>query len=382
MMVMPLGPDFARALAIPSSQLGYIAGAYTAAAAVAGVATSLFLDRFGRRGALTVAMLGLALGTAAGAFARGLPSLLAARVLAGLFGGPATSLSFSIVADVVPAPRRGKAMGTVMGAFAIASIAGVPAGLELSQRGGWRLPFFAVAGAGLVVTALAATRLPPLVGHLAAHGGAGPPPFARLLRQPVVLLAWATTALAMMGGFILIPNISAYVQHNLGYPRARLDLLYLAGGVVSFFATRAAGRLVDRYGSFRVGSLGAAALAVTVWVGFAAVRPDVPVIAVFVAFFLAMALRNVAWRTMTNKVPAPAERARFMSIDSSVSHLAAATGAFVSARMLSERPDHGLDGLPWVAAVQIGLTALLPLLLWAVERRVAGTGDALLRRQR
>jgi hypothetical protein len=31
-MVMPMGPDFAAALHIPSSSLGYIGGAYTAAA--------------------------------------------------------------------------------------------------------------------------------------------------------------------------------------------------------------------------------------------------------------------------------------------------------------------------------------------------------------
>ena len=35
MMVMPLGPDFAKSLSIPESHLGYIGGAYTASASVA-----------------------------------------------------------------------------------------------------------------------------------------------------------------------------------------------------------------------------------------------------------------------------------------------------------------------------------------------------------
>ena len=129
-MVMPMGPDFAAALGIPASKLGLIGGSYTAAAAISGLACSFFLDRFDRRPALGVAMLGLVAGTAMGGLATGMPSLLAARIVAGLFGGPATSLSFSIIADVVPAQRRGTAMGIVMGAFSIASVLGVPAGLE------------------------------------------------------------------------------------------------------------------------------------------------------------------------------------------------------------------------------------------------------------
>src|SRR5216684_4081363 len=168
-MVMPMGPDFAAALGIPSSKLGMIGGSYTAAAAVSGLAGSFFLDRFDRRPALGIAMLGLVLGTALGGAATGLPSLMGARLLAGLFGGPATSLSFSIIADVVPAQRRGKAMGMVMGAFSIAAVLGVPAGLELARRLGWRAPFLGVAGLGLLVACFAVFYLPPLRGHLVAR---------------------------------------------------------------------------------------------------------------------------------------------------------------------------------------------------------------------
>src|SRR4029450_1781900 len=64
-MVMPLGPDFARALGIPLSRLGLLGGACPAAAALPGMAGSTFLDRFDRRPALAVAMTGLVLGTLA-----------------------------------------------------------------------------------------------------------------------------------------------------------------------------------------------------------------------------------------------------------------------------------------------------------------------------
>src|SRR5688500_6667798 len=131
-MVMPLGPDFAEALGIKNSRLGLVGGSYTAAAALSGIAGSFFLDRFDRRKALAVALAGLILGTALGGFSIGFRTMIAARVIAGLFGGPATSISLAILADVVPPERRGRAMGFVMGAFSIASILGVPAGLEMA----------------------------------------------------------------------------------------------------------------------------------------------------------------------------------------------------------------------------------------------------------
>ncbi len=383
MMVMPMGPDFARALGIPNSQLGYVGGAYTAAASVAGLVGASFLDRFDRKRALGFALLGLSLGTALGGLARGLPSLMAARIFAGAFGGPATALAMSIVADVIPPARRGKAMGAVMGAFSAASVLGVPAGLELARRGGFRLPFFSVAVLGLLVWAFAMSSLPPLRAHLSlaaragGRGGEGAGTL-ELLARPTILASYAMTALAMMAGFVLIPNMSAHLQVNLGYPRARLGLLYLAGGVVSFFAMRLAGRLVDRFGSYRVAVAAASIVAVVTWVGFGLPRPPVPIVLVFMGFMLSNSLRNVAYNTLTSKVPKPAERARFMSLQSAVQHAASAIGAFLSARMLHELPDGRFDGMRTVALTSISLALLVPVAMRIVERRVAAEaeGDA------
>ncbi len=204
-MVMPLGPDFARVLGIPLSQLGLVGGSYTLAAAAAGLAGSVFLDRYDRRTALALAMAGLAVGTFAGGLASGFPSLVAARLLAGAFGGPATSLSLSIVADAVPAERRGKALGAVMGAFSVAAVLGVPASLKLAEWAGWRAPFFAVAALGLLITAGTIALLPPMREHLKPSNATARAP---LFRRTVVQ-SYAMTAVVMGAGFLLIPNLSA-----------------------------------------------------------------------------------------------------------------------------------------------------------------------------
>ena len=345
-MVSPLGQDFARALGFPASSIGLVVGAYTAAACIAGLAGALFLDRFDRRSALAFCMAGLILGTAAGGFATGLGTLMAARVIAGAFGGPATSISLAIVADAVPAERRGKALGAVAGAFAVASVLGVPAGLWLADRGGWSAPFFAVAGLGVVVGAAALALLPPFRGHLGASRKEAP--FAELFRRPAVLFSWAMTASAMLATFSIVPNLSAYFQFNLEYPRKDLGTLFLIGGALSFFATRFVGRLVDRFGAFRIGTAGTLWFMGVLYTGFVAPVRGLPlevmVMALFLGFMLSNSLRGVPLNTLASRVPAPAERARFMSIQSAVQHLASSVGASLAAPFLHQLPGGQLQG--------------------------------------
>lgn len=370
MMVMPLGPDFARSLGIPSSDLGLVGGSYTAAAAVAGIIGAFFLDRFDRRRALAVALVGLVLGTAAGGLATGLPSLLAARIIAGAFGGPATALALAIVSDAVPPERRGRAMGAVMGSFAVASVLGVPAGLELARIGDWHTPFFTVAALGAVIAAAAVALLPPQRAHLAGDRRAAPTPFREVLSRPVVLLSLAGTAVGVIANFAMIPNLSAYFQINRGYPREELGLLYLIGGVISFGTMRLAGWLTDRYGTPRVVVGGSIAFATVLFVGFIYPIASVPVLAIFIGFMVSQGFRFVPMQALSSRVPEPRERARFMSAQSAVQHLASAAGAMIGAQMLTELPSGALVGVDEIAWFAVATSVVLPGILFAVDRRL------------
>jgi len=371
-MVLPLGPDFARALGIPAHQLGLVAGSYTAAAAIIGLLAASFLDRFDRRRALLVAMLGLVTGTLAGGFATGLGSMVFARVLAGTFGGPATSLAMSILSDAVPAERRGRAMGKVMGAFSLAAVVGVPAGLELARLGGWQLPFFVIAALGLVVALGVAAAMPPMRSHLrgVANAGVAARALGAFVRDDAVLLALIGTSVAMIGSFSIISNLSAYVQFNLGYPREQLGLLYMAGGSVSFFSMRLAGWSVDRWGAPSVVSAGTALVVTVIGLGFLGERSVLPVLGIFVGFMLANSTRIVALNTLTTRVPPPVDRARFMSLQSAVQHLSTSIGAGLSSWVLHERADQHLEGMPVLAVFAIMMSLALPIVVLLLQRRV------------
>jgi predicted MFS family arabinose efflux permease len=365
-IVLPLGPDFAKAFDIPTSKLGILGGSYTAAAAVAGLAGAFFLDHFDRRRALAVALIGLAVGTAACGLATGFVSLLAARMIAGVFGGTAETLVYAIVGDAIAPERRGRAMGAIVSSFAVASVLGVPAGLELARLGGWRAPFFTLAALGAVVTTAAMSMLPPQRAHLSAEQA----PFREVLRRPVAQLALTVGVLGTMAHYMLVPNLSAYVQFNRSYPRDRLGLIYMIGGAFVFGTSRLAGWLADRHGASRIMLFGTTLYFAVLLVGFIYPVDAIPVLVVFVGFMISSSLRFVPVGALLSRVPAPGERARFLSMQSALDSFAAASGAMLGAQILSERPDRSLTGIDDLAWLAIALTFVYCALGYVVERRV------------
>ncbi len=366
MIVMPLGNDFARELAIRTSHLGWIGGSYTAAAAVAGLASAFFIDRFERKRALTVAMFGLLSGTLACAFAKDFGTLLMARIVAGAFGGPASAIAIAIISDVIPPSRRGRAMGIVMMAFSLASIVGVPLGLECATHFGWRSPFYAVAGLGFLIICAAAYYLPQI--RSTRDDKASALLEVRGLFRGEVLRSLLITVFAMMSAFILIPNITPFVLNNLHFPRERLGLLYAGGGVMSFLTIRAVGGLVDKLGSSKIAFAASALNAVVILAGFIFVPPTYAIPLIFVGFMMSMSFRNVAYSALTTKVPYPHERGAFQSIQSAVQHASSAVGAFASSVILSEGEGMKLVGMDKIAMASIAMGVSVPFLMVVLER--------------
>ncbi len=365
MMVMPLGPDFALGLGIDPAHLGIVAGAYTVAGCISGLLGALVLDRFERRSALMVCLAGLGLGTIAASFAVDLGTLVLARVIAGLFGGPSTALALSVIADLIPEERRGRALGIVMGGFAIAAVVGVPAGLELARLGGWRLPFLVVGGMIVAIALAVRLALPP--GRRQGGGS-----MARLvfLRRPNTALALGAVGCANMQAFLVLPATTAYLQFNLGFPREDMGLLYMIGGGLSLVGMRLAGRLVDRFGTTPINGAATLLLSLLMFGAFVLVPPPLPLLVLFPLFMLAMSARNVGTQTLMSRVPAPSERAGFMSLSSAVQHLAASAGAGVSSLLLTSDAAGRLTGMASLAGLAIFFAVLVPVLQLSIERRM------------
>jgi predicted MFS family arabinose efflux permease len=257
-------------------------------------------------------------------------------------------------------------MGAIVSSFAVASVLGVPAGLELARHAGWRAPFFTLAALGAVVTVAAMSMLPPQRAHLRVQPG----PFRALLRRPVVWLALTGTAVGYVAHYALVPNFSAYFQFNRGYPRDQLGLLYMIGGAIMFGNARLAGWLADRHGAAPVAALGTALYAAVLIAGFIYPVDAIPVLVVFVGLTISASLRFVPMRALLLRIPGAEERARFLSAQSAMLSVGSALGAMLGPQILGERPDRSLTGIADLAWLAIAMTLVYSALAYAIERRV------------
>ncbi|WP_176493047.1 MFS transporter [Cobetia sp. 5-25-4-2] len=375
-MVMALGPDFAQSLDIPLDHLGYIVGSYPLAAAVGTLLWTRHADRFDRRWAVLGFLFGAALCHLIASFATGFETLLAARMLGGLFGGPAAATALAIVIDVVPGIRRGRAMGMVMGAFSVASVLGLPFALWLSEGFGWQAPFRAVALLALLVCGLLAWVLPPIRGHLDNPRSRAGTSIATILAQPNHRLGLALIATAMFSNFLVIPNLSSYLLFNLDLPREDLGGLYMIGGGLSLVGMQLTGRLCDRFGSVWPGTITCLLTALVGW-AFLLHSPGPSLVWVgFGAYMLFSSARRVAQNTLNSFIPAEHERAAFTSTQSAVQHLSSAAGSYLGAALLVSSPGGALEGMPLLVAVLVVALVIQPVLMAWLARRLARRASA------
>lgn len=368
MIMMPLGPHFTRLFAITDAQFGLLVSAYTLAGGASGLLASLYIDRFDRK-RLLLGLYGMfALSTLACGLAWSYEALMLARIAAGVFGGVLSALSQTIVGDVIPFERRGRAMGIVMTSFSVSTVVGVPLGLYTAAHLGWHAPFIGIALLSVVFMHFAVVSLPALNAHLAL-----PAPVSAWQRIRETLAdrnhqrAFVFSALIMFAGFTVIPYITIYMQSNVGLHPEQIPLIYLCGGAATLFTARWFGRLTDSFGKFQTFRL--LAMAVTVPMLATTLLRPAPlglVIAVTTMFFICMSGRMIPGMAMLTSAAQPRLRGTFMTLNAAVQSAAMGLAALTGGHLIS-RDGAGLVENYWMAAV-VGSSA--SLLAIVVARRL------------
>jgi predicted MFS family arabinose efflux permease len=374
MIIMPLGPVFRHEMGLTPAQFGSVVSAYTVSAGIAGLLAARFLDRFDRKRALLTLYAGFTAGTLLCAVAPDYSFLLAARTVTGAFGGVAAAVVLAIVGDAFPDARRGTAMGVIMSAFSVASIAGVPLGLYLAEVNGWRHSFIVLGGFSAGVLGLAAVVLPPLRGHL-GRGQRRPVSTWSVLIHPNHLRAFAFTTALVFSTFMLAPFLATYLEANVGLRQDELKYMYLCGGLATLGTMTLFGRLADRFGKLRVFrilvviTLAPIFLVTNLPPGLA-----LPLVLIITTWFMIMASgRMVPAMALITASSAPAYRGSFMSLNSAVQQMGCGLATWVAGMILQEGERGALSGFSIVGL--LACVATVVSLVLAGRLRKAAGGD-------
>ena len=373
MLMSPLGALIMPALAISPKQFGLVVSAYAFSAGTSGVLTAGFADRFDRKRLLLFFYTGFILGTLWCGLAGTFESLLAARIVTGLFGGVIGSIVLAISTDLFPLQMRGRVMGFIQTAFAASQVLGIPVGLYLSSRWNWHVPFLAMAVLGVVGGLVVSWRMQPVADHLKVPQEHSPwMHLLHTLAEPRYLLAFATTTLLTTGGFMLMPFSSAFAVNNIGIALHDLPTVYLATGLCTIFVGPLVGKAADRFGKFNMFVVGTA-LSIAMVLVYTHLGPvSLPVlIVVNVVLFIGIFSRMIPFQALVSSVPSVTQRGSFNAISASIQQLSGGLASVVAGHIVTLAADGRLQHFERVGYVVVGTSLVALTLLWRLHRSLA-----------
>ncbi len=359
-IMMPLGPQFIRLFDISPQQFGFLISVYTFSAGIFVFIAAFLIDHFDRKVTAVAVCGGFSIATLLCALATNYETLLAARAVAGAFGGVMSAIVFSIISDIIPENRRGTATGIVMSAFPLVSIIGIPIGLFLAEIINWRAPFFFLTMMGLLVIIATIYLLPPVRTHL-MH-----PREKNLLRQfhqifynENHLIAFALIAMLMFAGFTVIPFISLYMVANVGMSEADLPYLYFFGGISAFFTAHLFGRLADIYGKQKLFYVLAILSIIPILLVTHLVKVSlVYALIVTTLFMIFVAGRFIPVMALITSSVVPQLRGSFMSFNASIQQISAGVASLVAGSIMGISANGEITNFDVVGVIAVNATII------------------------
>lgn len=372
MIMSPLGALIMPAMKITPSQFGVAVSVYAFSAGSAGILAAGFADRYDRKKLLVFFYAGFLLGTLFCGLATSYHFLLFARMVAGLFGGVLGSVILAIIADVFALEVRGRVMGVIQTAFAASQVLGLPAGIFFSNHWGWHAPFMIIVVLGSLAGLGIFIMVKPVDAHLSYKTDLSP--FHHLyttIKNPQYILAFASTSLLSIGGFMMMPFASVYTTKNLGIAITDLPIIYLVTGICTIFIAPMVGKLSDKVGSFKTFLVGTLISLILIPIyTHMGVSPLWLVILVNVIMFIGIFSRMIPSQTLMSAIPTPQSRGAFMSLSSSLQQIAGGLASVVAGYIVVQEDNGHLLHFDTIGYVMMGTAIVAIVMMYYVSRLV------------
>jgi predicted MFS family arabinose efflux permease len=174
--------------------------------------------------------------------------LFVARIGMALAAGTFMPAASAYAVAISPVERRGRALSIIYAGLTFATVIGVPVGVLVGERLGWRSIFLGAAG-------LAAIALGGLFWKLKAIPNPASVPLAERLavaRRPDILGALAVTVITLTGAFTIYSYLAPFLAESTGLTGDAVAMVLFLFGVGCTIGNLAAGVAADRIGPQRV----------------------------------------------------------------------------------------------------------------------------------
>ena len=222
---------------LSDAQIGWLATAFTLLYAVVGVPLGRLADRWKRPTILGLGVAAWSLLTAGSGLAWSYGSLFAARLGVGIGEASCAPASSSLIGDLYPASRRGRAISLFMLGLPIGGLIGTYVSGQLAGTYGWRMAFYAACIPGLILAILALRIVEPVRGAAEEAGLAEGPvkgsPYWRVLKIPTMRWVILSGAVFNFNAYALTTFLPAFLSriHSLSLKDANTVTAVVYSGV-------------------------------------------------------------------------------------------------------------------------------------------------------
>lgn len=238
--------EIADDIGVTPGQAGQMVAVTALAGLIVAPTIGIALPRLDRRSLLVWMAVGATVSNAVVAIAPNLPLLLVGRVLLGASLSGFWAMSITVAARIAGPERLGRAVMFTAAGTSLATVAGVPIGVMLSEVLDWRA-VFAIAA---LATALLAVALRVLLPRVPAESSASLSTLIGALRLPGIALGAVGHVLVVLGHFLAFTYIRIALDrvHEGGQPidAGVIIVLLAVFGIGGFAGNILIGMIVDR----------------------------------------------------------------------------------------------------------------------------------------
>lgn len=339
LLLLPLGTEFMQLYQIQPRQYGWLIAAYSISGGISAFLAAFYIDKLDRKRFLLTAFFLFAVGSLICSYAQSFEQMLFARFFTGIFGGLLGGISVTIISDIFPYIRRGKAMGILNMAFGVASILGIPFAIYISDLYDGYMPFRIIAFLSFAVLIPAYFIIPSMKSHISGSHMAIREVLS-VLKNKNIQRALSFAFFLVLGHFMFISFINPYLIDNLGFSKQDTILMYIVGGISVSLTSPRIGKYVDIYGKLKSFNILILLSFIPILVISHIDEATITTALIICAFlFIFNSGRMIAAMTLITGAPEEHERGKFLVIRSSIIELSEGLAASIGGLIITQNPE-------------------------------------------